>query len=235
MDKDIAKQLLAKISAHKPGIEEKLTGKIETMADGVARVSGLQGVAMMEMVEFPGGILGVAINLEADSVGVIILGDYLRLKEGDEVKNTGKLLSIPVSNELIGRVVDPLGRPLDGKGEINSKDWYPIEKRAPGVTQRQPVNTSLATGIKAIDAMIPIGRGQRELIIGDRGVGKTQIALDTIINQKEEKVICIYVAIGQKASRVAQVISELEKNHALSHTIIVAANASDPASYQYLA
>ena len=235
MDKDIAKQLLAKISAHKPGIEEKLTGKIETMADGVARVSGLQGVAMMEMVEFPGGILGVAINLEADSVGVIILGDYLRLKEGDEVKNTGKLLSIPVSNELIGRVVDPLGRPLDGKGEINSKDWYPIEKRAPGVTQRQSVDTSLATGIKAIDAMIPIGRGQRELIIGDRGVGKTAIAVDAMINQKDSGVICIYVAIGQKAARVAQLVEILNEHRALNHSIIVAANSADPASLQYLA
>ena len=235
MDKDIAKQLLSKISAHKAGIEEKLTGKIETMADGVARVSGLQGVAMMEMVEFPGGILGVAINLEADSVGVIILGDYLKLKEGDEVRNTGKLLSIPVSNDLVGRVIDPLGRPLDGKGEITSKDWYPIEKRAPGVTQRQSVDTSLATGIKAIDAMIPIGRGQRELIIGDRGVGKTAIAVDTIINQKKSGVICIYVAIGQKAARVAQLVEILNKQGALNHSIIVAANSADPASLQYLA
>ncbi|OGG26812.1 F0F1 ATP synthase subunit alpha [Candidatus Gottesmanbacteria bacterium RIFCSPLOWO2_01_FULL_39_12b] len=228
-------KILEKLATYQPKIEEQLTGKIIAVADGVAKVSGLYGVSYLEMVEFPHGVFGVAINLEEKQVGVIVLGDYLKLQEGDEVKNTGKLLSIAVGEELIGRVIDPIGNPLDGKGEIRSKKNYPIEKVAPGVIARQPVNTSLATGIKAIDAMIPIGRGQRELIIGDRGVGKTQIALDTIINQKEEKVICIYVAIGQKASRVAQVISELEKNHALSHTIIVAANASDPASYQYLA
>src|SRR3990167_5254823 len=205
------------------------------MADGVARVSGLQGVAMMEMVEFPGGILGVAINLEADSVGVIILGDYLKLKEGDEVRNTGKLLSIPVGNELVGRVIDPLGRSLDNKGEITSRDWYPIEKRAPGVTQRQSVDTSLATGIKAIDAMIPIGRGQRELIIGDRQTGKTAIAVDAVLNQKNTGAKSIYVAIGQKMSRVVKIVTELEKRGALDNTIVVVASASDPAAFSYIA
>ena len=228
-------QILEKLASYQAKLEEQLTGKIMAVSDGVAKVSGLYGVSYLEMVEFPHNIYGVAINLEEKQVGVIILGDFLKLREGDEVKNTGKLLSVPVGSELIGRVIDPIGNPLDGKGEIRAKSNYPIEKVAPGVTARQPVNVSLSTGIKAIDAMIPIGRGQRELIIGDRGVGKTQIALDTIINQKEEKVICIYVAIGQKASRVAQVISELEKNQALAHTIVVAANASDPASYQYLA
>lgn len=232
--RELTTKILEKLTDFSPRIEEQLTGKITSIADGVAKVSGLYGVAYLEMVEFPHGIRGVVINLEEREVGVIILGDYLQLKEGDEVKNTGELLSIPVGQDLVGRVVDPLGRPLDGKGEIKSKKTYPIEKIAPGVTSRQPVTVPLSTGIKAIDAMIPIGRGQRELIIGDRGVGKTQVLLDTIINQKGQNVICIYVAIGQKASRVAQVIGALEKYKAFEHTIVVAANASDPASMQYL-
>ena len=233
--KQFVAEILKKLAAYEPKVEEHLTGKIISITDGVAKVSGLFGVSYLEMVEFPHKIAGLAINLEEREIGVIILGDYLKLKEGDEVKNTGKLLSIPVGEELIGRVIDPLGNQLDGKGEIRVELQYPVEKVAPGVTKRQPVSVSLATGIKAIDAMIPIGRGQRELIIGDRGVGKTQIALDAIINQKDEKVICIYVAIGQKASRVAAVIAALDKHKALSHTIVVAANASDPASLQYLA
>ena len=233
--KIITEQLLKKLATFKPEVEERVIGTVTAIADGVAKVSGLAGVSYLEMVEFPKNIIGVAINLEEQEVGVIILGDYLKLKEGDEVRNTGKLLSIPVTEALIGRVLDPLGVPLDGKGAISSKTFYPIEKVAPGVTARQPVNTPLATGIKAIDAMIPIGRGQRELIIGDRGTGKTQIALDTIINQKGKDVICIYVAIGQKASRVAQVIEALDKHGAMEHTVVVCANASDPASLQYLA
>ena len=233
--KQLAKEILQKLAAYTPKVEAELTGKVTKIADGVAKVSGLYGVAYLEMVEFPRGIYGVAINLEEEEVGVIVLGEYLSIKEGDEVKNTGKLLSIPVGETLVGRVIDPLGNPLDGKGEIRTKTSYPVEKVAPGVTMRQPVNTPLATGIKPIDTMIPIGRGQRELIIGDRGTGKTQIALDTIINQKDEGMICIYVAIGQKASRVAQVIAALEKHKALDHTIVVAANAADPAAFQYLA
>ena len=186
-------------------------------------------------MEFPNDTLGVAINLEEEKVGVIVLGDYLKIHEGDKVKGTGRLLSISVGEELIGRVIDPLGNPLDGKGAIAAKTYYPIEKIAPAVVRRKPVNIPLQTGIKAIDSMIPIGRGQRELIIGDRGTGKTAIVLDTIINQREENVICIYVAIGQKASRIAQIIDILEKNNAMRHTVIVAANASDSASLQYIA
>lgn len=227
--------ILDKLATYESKVEEQLVGRILSVADGVAKVSGLNGVSYLEMVEFPYGVEGVAINLEEREVGVIILGDYLKLKEGDEVKNTGKLLSVGVGNELIGRVIDPLGNPIDGKGELKTKKAYPVEKIAPGVVARHPVNVSLATGIKAIDSMIPIGRGQRELIIGDRGLGKTQIALDTIINQKNEKVICIYVAIGQKASRVAQVVAALEKHGAMKHTIVVAANSADPASMQYIA
>ena len=171
--KELAKEIIKKLGTFTPGVTEELTGNITEISDGVAKVSGLYGVSYLEMVEFTGGVKGVAINLEENEVGIIILGEYLNLKEGDEVKTTCKLLSIPVSDNLIGRVVDPLGISLDGKGALTSKESYPIEKVAPGVTMRQPVNVSLATGIKAIDAMIPIGRGQRELIIGDRGVGKT--------------------------------------------------------------
>lgn len=232
---ELVSQLLHKLKNYQPKIEEQLTGNIISVGDGVVKISGLYGVSYLEMVEFPHSITGFAINLEEDEVGAVILGDYLTLKEGDEVKNTGKILSLGVSDELIGRVINPLGKPLDGKGAINYQKYYPLEKLAPGVIMRQPVNTSLATGIKAIDSMIPIGRGQRELIIGDRGIGKTQIVLDTIINQKYEKVICIYVAIGQKASRIAQVVAELEKNKAINHTIVIATSASDPSALQYLA
>ncbi len=231
----IAEEILKRIEEYQPTLEKAAVGKILTLADGVAKVSGLSGVSYAEMLEFPHGIFGVAINLEEDAIGAIILGDYLKLHEGDEVKATGKLLSIPVGSEFIGRVVNPLGQPLDGRGIVKTKVFYPLEKIAPGVVERQPVNVPLQTGIKAIDSMIPIGRGQRELIIGDRGTGKTALVLDTIINQKKENVICIYVAIGQKASRIAQVVDALEKNKALPHTIIVAANASDPASLQYIA
>ncbi len=231
----VAEELIKKVEAFTSTGPARRVGHIFSVSDGVVRISGLPQVAYQERIEFPGGISGVAINLEEDVVGAIVLGDYLTLKEGDEVRGTGELLSIPVGEGFLGRVVNPLGAPVDGKGPIASKKKYPLEKIAPNVTSRQPVNTPLQTGIKAIDAMIPIGRGQRELIIGDRNTGKTAIAIDTIINQKKEGVICIYVAIGQKTSRIAQVVSDLAKYKALDHTIIVAASASDPASFQYLA
>ena len=213
----------------------KNVGKIVEIGDGVARVSGLSDVAALELVSFPHDIVGLALNLEEDSVGIIIFGDWAKLKEGDTCQTTGKILQIPVGNELIGRVINPLGDSLDSKGKIQAKTFYPAEKVAPGVIFRQPVNTPLQTGLKAIDSMIPIGRGQRELIIGDRGLGKTAICLDTIINQKGEKVICIYVAIGQKTSKIAQVVTTLEKHKALDHTIVIAASASNSATLQYVA
>lgn len=234
-DSKLTQDVISKLKKYTTTVSEGFTGEVLDIADGVARVRGLENIAYAEMVEFPSGVLGVAVNLEKKEVGVIILGDYLSIKEGDRVKGTGRLLSVGVSDKLIGRVVDGLGFPIDGKGSIATKNYYPIEKLAPGVTARQSVNTPLQTGIKAVDSMIPIGRGQRQLIIGDRGTGKTAITIDTIINQKKEGVICIYVAIGQKASRIAQLINTLEEQGAMDHTIIVAANASDPASVQYIA
>lgn len=231
----IAGELLKKLKSIETKAEVGFTGEVLDIADGVAKISGLRELSYSELVEFPNGVLGVAINLEEDEVGAIILGDYLSIRQGDRVKGTGRLLSIGVSDKLVGRVLDPMGVPLDGKGTIKTSSYYPIEKIAPGVTKRQPVDTPLQTGIKAIDSMIPIGRGQRELIIGDRGVGKTAIAIDAIINQKDQNVICIYVAIGQKTSRVAQIVDLLQKYKAMDHTIIVAANASDPAALQFIA
>ncbi len=231
----IAQDLIKKLKAIETKIEVGFTGNVLDIADGVAKISGLTNLSYAEMVEFENGTLGVAINLEQDEVGAIILGDYLDIKEGDRVKGTGRLLSIGVSSKLIGRVIDPQGFALDGKSAVVTKTYYPIEKIAPGVTKRKPVATPLQTGLKAIDSMIPIGRGQRELIIGDRGTGKTAIAIDTIINQKDENVICIYVAIGQKTSRIAQIIDLLQKHKAMDHTIVVCANASDSAALQYIA
>jgi len=231
----IAKELVKKISAFEPKNQSRRVGRILSIADGVVKISGLPHVAYLEKVEFPHGLFGFVINLEEESIGAIVLGDYLGLSEGDEVAATGELLSIPVGEALLGRVVNPLGEPIDGKGPIVTKKTYPIEKIAPSVMYRMPVTTPLQTGLKAIDAMIPIGRGQRELIIGDRNTGKTAIAVDTIINQKKEQVICIYVAIGQKTSRIAQVIDQLEKTGAMKYSIIVAASASDSAAFQYLA
>jgi len=210
-------------------------GKIIEVGDGVVRVSGLSDVVSSELVAFPHNITGLALNLEEDSVGIIIFGDWVKLKEGDKCTTTGKMFEVPVGRELIGRVVNPLGEALDGKGKITTKKTYPAEKIAPGVIFRQPVDTPLQTGLKAIDSMIPIGRGQRELIIGDKGLGKTAICLDTIINQKGQNVTCIYVAIGQKTSKIAQVVATLEKHNALAHTIVVAASASDSATLQYVA
>ena len=228
---DIQKQIeKAQISTTAKNI-----GRIVEIGDGVAKVSGLSDVSASELVSFPHNITGLALNLEEDNVGIIIFGDWTKLKEGDRCQTTGKVLAVPVGEKLIGRVVDALGNPIDGKGAIASHISYPIEKIAPGVIFRQRVNTPLQTGLKAIDSMIPIGRGQRELIIGDRSLGKTAICTDTIINQKAslvesrrgKNVVCIYVAIGQKTSKIAQVIATLEKHKAMAHTIVVAASASD--------
>jgi F-type H+/Na+-transporting ATPase subunit alpha len=211
-------------------------GRVLQIGDGIARVYGLTGVMTSEMVEFlPSGVRGQAFNLEENSVGIMVLGDYLKIAEGDEVRSLGTLLSVPVGDALIGRVVDPLGNPRDGKGSIPTTETRPLEFTAPGIAGRQPVNTPLQTGLKAIDAMTPIGRGQRELIIGDRKTGKTAIAIDTIINQKEENVICIYVAIGQKESTVARVVEDLRRNGAMDYTVVVTAAASDSAALQYIA
>ncbi len=210
-------------------------GQVLEVGDGIARVYGLSNCLAGEMLEFENGVTGLAFNLEETSVGVVILGDYLKIKEGFSIKRTGKILQVPTGDALIGRVVDPLGNPLDGKGPINTKSTRPIEIIAPGIARRQPVGEPMQTGIKSIDAMIPIGRGQRELIIGDRSTGKTAIAIDAIINQKGTGVICVYVAIGQKSSTVAGVIDKLKEQGALDYTIVVAANASDPAPMQYLA
>ncbi len=210
-------------------------GYVVQVGDGIATVHGLRDVMASELVEFENGVLGIAFNLQEDSVGVIILGDYTGIEEGDEVRATGRIASVPVGPALVGRVVNALGEPIDGKGPINTDKFRPIERIAPGVVMRQDVDTALQTGIKAIDSMIPIGRGQRELIIGDRQTGKTAIAIDTIINQKGKGVICIYVAIGQKRAQVAQTVATLERHGAMEHTIVVAATASDPAALQYIA
>jgi F-type H+/Na+-transporting ATPase subunit alpha len=210
-------------------------GRVLYIGDGIAKVSGLYNAQASEMLEFPGGTIGVALNLEKDSIGVILLGDYKHIKEGDVVKSTGKILSVPVGEALVGRVVNALGQPIDNKGPVATDETSPVERIAPGVIERQSVRQPLQTGIKAIDSMIPIGKGQRQLIIGDRQTGKTAIAIDTIINQKGKDVICIYVAVGQKESKIARIMGELEKNDALKHTIIVVAGASDPAALSYIA
>src|SRR5579884_4208552 len=211
------------------------TGSVISVGDGIARIFGLENVMAGELVEFGPETVGIALNLEEDQVGVVLLGDFSGIKEGDQVKRTGRIMSIPVGEAMVGRVVDALGRPIDDKGPIATTSFNPIERLAPGVVDRMPVKEPLQTGIKAIDAMVPIGRGQRELIIGDRQTGKTTVALDTIINQRGQDVICIYVAIGQKRSTVAQVVKTLEDYGAMDYTIVVAATASDPAPMQYLA
>jgi len=210
-------------------------GTVVEVGDGIARIHGLSAVRYNELIEFPKGIMGVALNLEDDSVGAIIFGDYSHIKEGDEVRCTGRIVEIPTGEALIGRVVDALGRPIDGKGPIKATRTRAVERVAPNVVLRQPVNTPVHTGIKAIDAMIPIGRGQRELIIGDRSTGKTAIAVDTIISQRGRDLFCIYVAIGQKASKVAQLVATLEENKAMEYSIVVAASASESAAMQYIA
>jgi len=215
--------------------EAKTEGIIVAVTDGIVRIHGLSDVMAGEMIEFPNNTFGLALNLERDSVGAVILGDYQHLSEGDVARCTGKILEVPVGESLIGRVVNSLGAPIDGKGEINVKEYSPIEKIAPGVIQRQSVDQPVQTGLKSIDSMVPIGRGQRELIIGDRQTGKTAIAIDTIINQKGTGVKCVYVAIGQKASSVSNVVKKLEEHGALEHTIIVASTASESAAMQYIA
>ncbi|MCR4393831.1 MAG: F0F1 ATP synthase subunit alpha, partial [Dehalococcoidales bacterium] len=232
---DIISILKQQIEQFGAGITVAETGTVVEVGDGIARIHGLAGCRYSELLEFPNDIIGMALNLEEDSVSAIILGDYSKVKEGDQVKTTGRIAEVPVGEALIGRVVDPLGRPLDGKGPIKTTKTRPVERIAPNVATRAAVNTPVQTGLKAVDSMIPIGRGQRELIIGDRSTGKTQITLDTIINQKGQNLICIYVAIGQKASKVRQVVASLEQYGAMEHTIVVVANASDSAAMQYLA
>lgn len=232
---EIVSVLKKEIEDYGKNLKVDEVGSVLEVGDGIARVYGLRNCMAGEMLEFENGVTGLAFNLEQTSVGVVILGDYLKIKEGFSIKRTGKILQIPTGDAVLGRVVNPLGEPVDGKGPINSKTTRPVEIIAPGIAKRKPVSEPLQTGIKAIDAMIPIGRGQRELIIGDRSTGKTAIAIDTIINQKGKGVICVYVAIGQKASTVAGVIEKLKENGAMDYTIVVAANASDPAPLQYLA
>jgi F-type H+-transporting ATPase subunit alpha len=233
---EIASVLSREIQEYGREVESREVGRVLEVGDGIARIYGLSGVMAGEMVDFPrAGVKGLAFNLEENSIGVIILGDYLEITEGDEVRSTGELLRVPCGDGLIGRVVDPLGNPLDGKPPVPFEITRPVEIIAPGVAERQPVDTPLQTGIKAIDSMTPIGRGQRELIIGDRKTGKTAIAVDTIINQKSENVICVYVAIGQKEATVARVVESLQAHGAMNYTIIVTAAASDPAPLQYIA
>jgi len=224
-----------KIEKIKFDVKVKNIGTVLSCGDGVAIVSGLARASYNELLEFDSGIYGVAFNLKQDEVGVIILGDYTKINEGDEVKTTGRIMTVGVGEEILGRVVNPLIQPLDGKGELNFKTQVPVEKIAPGVIYRKPVDRPLQTGIKAIDSMIPIGRGQRELIIGDRLIGKTSLVVDTIINQKDQNVICIYVAVGQKESSIAQIHNIFKEHKAMDYTVIVLAGASDPATLQYLA
>ncbi|HEY8845232.1 MAG TPA: F0F1 ATP synthase subunit alpha [Candidatus Limnocylindrales bacterium] len=232
---EITSIIKASIDSFDAGIESRSVGTVVEVGDGIAQIYGLDGALALEMLEFPDGVMGMALNLEEETVGAVILGDASAIKEGDTVKTTGRVVEVPVGQALLGRVVDPLGRPLDDKGPIASKANRPVERIAPGVIVRQSVDTPVQTGIKAIDALIPIGRGQRELIIGDRQTGKTAIAIDTIINQKGQGLVCIYVAIGQKLSTVAQTVATLEKYGAMDHTIVVVAGAEEPAPLQYLA
>ncbi len=232
---EISDLIKAKIEKFEARAEARTEGTVVSLTDGIVRIHGLSDVMQGEMIEFPGDTFGLALNLERDSVGAVILGQYEHITEGDSARCTGRILEVPVGTELIGRVVDALGTPIDGRGAVNAKQTSPIEKVAPGVITRQSVSQPVQTGLKAIDAMVPIGRGQRELIIGDRQTGKTAVALDAIINQKGTGVICIYVAIGQKASSVASVVRKLEENGAMGHTIVVSATASDSAAMQYIA
>lgn len=235
MSNPLIEELKKELSQFHHAVEREAIGTVLEAGDGVARVAGLSEVMASEMVEFENGTLGVALNLEESEVGVMIMGEMGSIKEGTKVKATGRILSVPVGEAVIGRVLNALGQPIDGKGEVKSEKFYPVEKIAPGVITRQSVNQPLQTGIKAIDALIPIGRGQRELIIGDRQTGKTAVAIDTIINQKGQGVICIYVAIGQKESKVARIKAELEKAGALPYTTIVVAGVSESAALSYIA
>jgi F-type H+/Na+-transporting ATPase subunit alpha len=233
--KDFSSELQKQIEDFSPEVEVRDIGTVLEAGDGIARVSGLTNVRSQELVQFANGVLGIAFNLETNSVGVIIMGEYSGIEEGMTVQGTGRIASVPVGKALVGRVVDVLGQPLDGKGILSSEAYNPIERIAPGVVQRKDVDTPVQTGIKAIDSMVPIGRGQRELIIGDRQTGKTALAVDTIINQKGKDLVCIYVAIGQKRAAVARTVEILERHGALEHTIVVVAAADEPAALQYIA
>lgn len=234
-----AREIAEVIEKHIRGFEGEIdiseTGVVLSVGDGIARIYGLERAMVSELVEFPNGVMGLVLNLEEDSVGVAVLGEDKEIREGDIVKRTGRIIQVPVGEGLLGRVVNPLGEPLDGKGPIEAKEYRPIERKAPGVVERQPVKEPLRTGIKAIDSMIPIGRGQRELILGDRQTGKTAIVVDTILSQKDQGVYCIYVAIGQRQASIAQVVDKLRQYGAMDYTTVVAASASDPASLQYIA
>ena len=232
---EIARVLRGEIENYEQAVNVSETGSVISVGDGIARIYGLERVMAGEMIEFPHNVTGIALNLEEDQVGTVLLGEYQEIKEGDEVRRTGKIMAVPVGEAMTGRVVNALGVPIDGKGPVVTEHTRPVEMIAPGVVDRMPVKEPLQTGIKAIDSMIPIGRGQRELIIGDRQTGKTAVALDTILNQRGGDVICIYVAIGQKRSTVAQVVKTLEDAGAMDYTIVVAATASDPAPMQYIA
>ncbi len=231
----ITLDLSQKIESFKPQVEIRDVGTVTEAGDGIARANGLSSVRSQELVQFSNGVMGIAFNLEKDSIGIIILGDYSSITEGMQVRSTGRIASVPVGNGLIGRVVNALGEPVDGKGALDFSRYLPIERIAPNVIERQDVDTPVQTGIKPIDAMIPIGRGQRELIIGDRQTGKTALAIDTIINQKGKDLVCIYVAIGQKKASVARTIAILERHGAMSHTVVVIAAADEPAAMQYIA
>ncbi len=232
---EISSIIRQQIEKYQAQVEVTDVGTVITVGDGIARVHGLEDCMASELLEFPGGTLGMALNLEEDNIGCVIMGPYTHIKEGDTVKRTGRIISVPVGDALIGRVVNPLGQPVDGKGPIKSDKYRPIERIAPGIITRRSVHQPMQTGLKAIDSMIPIGRGQRELIIGDRQTGKTAIAIDTIINQKDQEMICIYVAVGQKASTVANVVNILEQHGAMDYTIVVTATASEPAPLLYIA
>ncbi|MEQ1572962.1 MAG: F0F1 ATP synthase subunit alpha [Vicinamibacterales bacterium] len=231
---EISKIIRDQIGSHAVDVNVAEVGTVISIGDGIARVHGVDRAMAGEMLEFPKGIFGIALNLEEESVGAVLLGDFTGIKEGDTVKRTGRIISVPVGEELLGRVVNAVGQPIDGKGPIGTKQFLPIERLAPGVVDRQPVKEPLQTGLKAIDGMVPIGRGQRELIIGDRQTGKTAVAVDAIINQRGKGVICIYNAVGQKQSTVAQVVRTLEEYDAMSYTVVVAATASDPAPMLYI-
>ena len=232
---EISELIQQKIQNFDAGVEARTEGTVVSLTDGIARIHGLSDVMQGEMIEFPGNIFGMALNLERDSVGVVVLGDYTQISEGATAKCTGRILEVPTGRKLLGRVVNALGEPIDGKGPIEADEFAPVEKVAPGVIARQSVDQPVQTGLKAIDAMVPIGRGQRELIIGDRQTGKTAVAIDAIINQRDTGVKCIYVAIGQKASSVAGVVRKLEEHGAMDHTIVVAATASESAALQFIA
>ena len=232
---EITSIIQQEIEGYQTVLDVKEVGTVLSVGDGIARVHGLEKVMYGELIEFPHHVVGIALNLEEDNVGTVLMGEFSKIKSGDQVRRTKRIMSVPVGDELIGRVVNAIGEPLDGKGPIAAKEFSPIERIAPGVIDRQPVNEPLQTGLKAIDSMIPIGRGQRELIIGDRQTGKTAVALDTILNQKDSEVICIYVAIGQKNSTVAQVVKTLQEQDSMRYSIVVAASASEPAPMLYVA